>query len=146
MPHGRRDCTSKAATAAKAPAPKKPAAAKAEHELHALVMKLLDQDKGEDIISINLAGKTAIADYMIIVSGRSSRQVSSMASNLRDRLSAKGIRARVEGQQTGDWVVVDAGDVIVHIFRPEVREFYNLEKLWSSDFSTVDYTLYQAAP
>ena len=107
-------------------------------------MKLLDQDKGEDIISIDLTGKTAIADYMIVVTGKSSRQVAGMAEKLRERLSAQGIKARLEGQDTGDWVIVDAGDVIVHLFRPEVREFYNLEKLWSADFSTVDYTLYQS--
>ncbi|MBI1214246.1 MAG: ribosome silencing factor [Alphaproteobacteria bacterium] len=108
-------------------------------------MKLLDQDKGENIVSIDLAGKTSIADYMVIVTGTSSRQVSAMASNLRDKLSAEGVKARLEGQQGGDWVVVDAGDVIVHIFRAEVREFYNLEKLWATDFSTADYTRYQTA-
>lgn len=105
-------------------------------------MKALDQDKGENIISIDLKGKTAIADYMVIVSGRSTRQVSSMAENLRDRLSKQGYKARLEGKETGDWVIVDAGDVIIHLFRPEVREFYNLEKLWGSDFSTVGYNLY----
>ncbi len=107
-------------------------------------MKLLDQDKGENIVSIDLAGKTSIADYMVIVTGKSSRQVVGMAEKLRERLSAEGIKARVEGKDSGDWVIVDAGDVIVHLFRPEVREFYNLEKLWSADFSTVDYTLYQS--
>lgn len=107
-------------------------------------MKMLDQDKGENIVSIDLSGKTAIADYMIIVTGKSTRQVIGMAEKLRARLGDEGIKARLEGQNTGDWVIVDAGDVIVHIFRPEVREFYNLEKLWSADFSTVDYTLYQS--
>lgn len=107
-------------------------------------MKLLDQDKGENIVSIDLTGKTTIADYMIIVTGRSSRQVISMAEKLRDKLAAEGCKARIEGQDGGDWVIVDAGDVIVHLFRPEVRTFYNLEKLWSADFSTVDYTLYQS--
>jgi ribosome-associated protein len=109
-------------------------------------MKLLDQDKGENIVSIDLSGKTSIADHMIIVTGRSSRQVAAMAEKLKEKLGAEGIRTRIEGKETGDWVIVDAGDVIVHIFRPEVREFYNLEKLWASDFSTVDYTLYQSAP
>jgi ribosome-associated protein len=120
------------------------ASAGAKHKLHALVMQALDQDKGENIVSIDLAGKTAIADYMVIVTGRSTRQVVGMAEKLREKLSKEGVRARLEGQDTGDWVIVDAGDVIVHIFRPEVREFYNLEKLWSADFSTVDYTLYQS--
>lgn len=105
-------------------------------------MKALGQDKGEDIVSIDLKGKTSIADYMVIVTGRSSRQVSAMAEKLRERLAAEGIRSTVEGKETGDWVIVDAGDVIVHVFRPEVREFYNLEKLWGSDFSTVGYNLY----
>lgn len=108
-------------------------------------MDLLNQDKGENIVSIDLAGKTSIADYMVVVTGRSSRQVSAMAAKLRDKLSDAGIKARVEGQQAGDWAVVDAGDVIVHIFRAEVREFYNLEKLWAPDFSAVDYTLYKNA-
>lgn len=119
-------------------------AAKPEHEMFKLIMKLLDEDKGEDIVSIDLDGKTAIADYMIIVSGRSTRQVVGMAEKLRDKLATHKIRARVEGKETGDWVIVDAGDVIVHLFRPEVREFYNLEKLWAADFSTVDYTLYHS--
>lgn len=89
-----------------------------------------------------MQGKTAIADYMVIASGTSSRQVSATANKLRDTLSKEGIRAIVEGATTGDWVIVDAGDVIVHIFRPEVRTFYNLEKLWGTDFSTVGYNLY----
>lgn len=114
------------------------------HKLHDIVMKALDQDKGENIVSINLEGKSAIADYMVIVTGTSTRAVVGMAERLRDRLSKEGVKARLEGQTTGDWVIVDAGDVIVHVFRAEVREFYNLEKLWSADFSTVDYTLYQS--
>lgn len=122
----------------------KPATAKqTKHKLHELIRQVLDQSKGENIVSINLAGKTAIADYMVIVTGTSSRQVVAMAEQLRDKLSKEGTRVRIEGQDTGDWVIVDAGDVIVHLFRPEVRDFYNLEKLWSADFSTVDYTLYQ---
>jgi ribosome-associated protein len=137
--------TTIATKAKKASSAKPAAAAKPQHKMHALVMKMLDQDKGEDIVSIDLAGKTAIADYMVIVTGKSTRQVIGMAEKLRARLSEEGIKARLEGQDTGDWVIVDAGDVIVHIFRPEVREFYNLEKLWSADFSTVDYTLYQSA-
>jgi ribosome-associated protein len=122
---------------------KKAAAAKPQHKLHDLVMTMLDQDKGENIVSIDLAGKTSIADYMVVVTGKSSRQVVGMAEKLRAKLGTAGVKARVEGQETGDWVIVDAGDVIVHLFRAEVREFYNLEKLWTADFSTVDYTLYQ---
>lgn len=105
-------------------------------------MKALGQEKGQDIISIDLKGKTSIADYMVIVTGSSSRQVSAMAKNLRDKILKEGHNARVEGADAGDWVIVDAGDVIVHIFKPEVRQFYNLEKLWGTDFSTVGYNLY----
>ncbi len=81
---------------------------------------------------------------MVVASGRSSRQVAGIASKLRDKLALEGIKARVEGLATGDWAIVDAGDVIVHIFRPEVRTFYNLEKLWSADFTTVGYNLYSS--
>ena len=105
-------------------------------------MKALGEDKGQNIVSIDLQGKTAIADHMVIVTGTSSRQVAAMAQKLSDKLSKEGYKSRIEGKSTGDWVIVDAGDVIVHIFRPEVREFYNLEKLWASDFSTVGYNLY----
>lgn len=107
-------------------------------------MKLLDQDKGEDIVSIDLTGKTTIADHMVIVTGRSSRQIVSMAEKLREKLAKEGFHARIEGQDGGDWVILDAGDVVVHLFRQEVRTFYNLEKLWAADFATVDYTLYQS--
>lgn len=138
--------------AAIAPKPKKPADNKDDnttnkkpHATYDLIMASLDKEKGEDIVSIDLSGKTALADYMVIVTGTSSRQVTAMAERLRDILSAEaGIKAKLEGTETGDWVIVDAGDVIVHLFRPEVRTFYNLEKLWSTDFSTTDYTLYKS--
>ena len=82
-------------------------------------------------MQIDLRGKTAIGDYMVIASGRSTRQVSAMAEKLVDRLKQDyGRIARVEGKETGDWVLIDTGDVVVHIFRPEVREFYQLEKMW----------------
>jgi ribosome-associated protein len=108
-------------------------------------MQALGQEKAENVISIDLKGKTTLADFMVIASGRSTRQVTAMAKKLCDRLSKEGVSARLEGQDTGDWVIVDAGDVIVHFFRPEVREFYNLEKLWLADFSTTDYTHYCSA-
>ncbi len=93
----------------------------------------LDDDKAEDVVTIDLRGKSEIADYMVIASGRSTRQVSSMSDKLVDRLKQDlGIRSRIEGKDTGDWVLIDAGDVIVHVFRPEVREFYQLEKMWMS--------------
>lgn len=96
-------------------------------------------------MSIDLKGKTSLADFMVIATGRSTRQVTSMAKKLCDSLAKEGVKTRIEGQDTGDWVIVDAGDVIVHFFRPEVREFYNLEKLWLADFSTTDYTHYRSA-
>jgi len=95
------------------------------------ILASLDDDKAEDIVTIPLAGKSEMADYMVIASGRSSRQVSAIAEHLADRLKQdRGIVARTEGKDLGDWVLIDAGDVIVHVFRPEVREFYQLEKMW----------------
>ena len=99
--------------------------------LHALVMQSLDDDQAVEAISIPLAGKSSIADYMVIASGRSTRQVASMASKLAERIKADtGRITRIEGLPTADWVLLDAGDVIVHLFRPEVRSFYNLERMW----------------
>lgn len=102
--------------------------------LHAMVMQQLGDDQALEIVSIPLAGKTSIADYMVIASGRSGRQVASMASKIAERVKNEfGRPARVQGLQTADWVLIDAGDVIVHIFRPEVRQFYNLERMWAFD-------------
>ena len=99
--------------------------------LHALVLKSLDDDQAQEIVSIPLEGKTAIADHMVIASGRSSRQVASMAEKLAQRVKDAGHgSSRIEGLPAADWVLVDAGDVIVHLFRPEVRSFYNLERMW----------------
>ena len=114
-------------------------------ELHDFISATLDGDKAKNIVSIPLKGKTTIADYMLIATGTSSRHVSGMAQKLRDKLSTeRQIKARVEGLESGDWAIVDAGDVMVHLFREEVREFYDLEKLWGADFSTVNYTRYQS--
>nr|WP_200898731.1 ribosome silencing factor [Candidatus Rhodobacter lobularis] len=102
------------------------------------ILTSLEDDKAEDVVSINLAGKSEIADFMVIASGRSSRQVASMAEKLTDKLKQElGVRAKVEGKAAGDWVLIDAGDVIVHVFRPEVREFYQLEKMWMSPSEAV---------
>ncbi|WP_223229161.1 MULTISPECIES: ribosome silencing factor [Shimia] len=99
--------------------------------LLARILTSLDEDKAEDVAQIDLRGKTSIGDYMVICSGRSSRQVVALAEKLVERLKHEfGRAAKVEGKDTGDWVLVDTGDVIVHIFRPEVREFYQLEKMW----------------
>ena len=96
------------------------------------ILAQLEDAKAEEIVSINLDGKTAIADNMVVASGRSNRHVGAIADQLVDKLKASGHRhIRVEGMDTCDWVLVDAVDVIVHLFRPEVRSFYNLEKLWS---------------
>ena len=100
-------------------------------ELLGHIVTSLDQDKAEEIVQIDLRGKTSIGDYMVIASGRSTRPVTAMAEKLVDRLKQEYGRAcKVEGKDPGDWVLVDTGDVIVHIFRPEVREFYQLEKMW----------------
>ena len=102
-------------------------------EMLDLVLASLDDDKAEEVVAIPLKGKSAMADHMVVASGRSSRQVSAMAEKLTDRIKERtGRSARVEGRETGDWVLIDAGDVIVHLFRPEVREFYQLEKMWMS--------------
>ncbi len=100
--------------------------------LHRLVLASLDDDQAVDTISIPLAGKSSIADHMVIASGRSTRQVASMATKLAEKIKAEtGHTARIEGLPTADWVLIDAGDVIIHLFRPEVRSFYNLERMWA---------------
>ncbi len=100
--------------------------------LHQLVLASLDDDQAVETISIPLAGKSSIADHMVIASGRSTRQVASMASKLTEKIKSQlGRSARVEGLPTADWVLIDAGDVIIHLFRPEVRSFYNLERMWA---------------
>ena len=100
--------------------------------LHALVMQSLDDDQAVELVSIPLAGKSSIADHMVIASGKSSRQVASMATKLAERIKQKfGKTVRLEGLPVADWVLIDADDVIVHLFRPEVRTFYNLERMWA---------------
>jgi ribosome-associated protein len=100
--------------------------------LHSLVMQSLDDDQAVEIVTIPLAGKSSIADHMVIASGRSSRQVASMANKLADKIKQQfGRIVRIEGLPVADWVLIDADDVIVHLFRPEVRTFYNLERMWA---------------
>ena len=100
-------------------------------ELLASVLASLDDDKAEEVVQIELRGKSSIADYMVVASGRSSRQVAAISDNLVERLKdSYRMNCKVEGKGAGDWVLSDAGDIIVHIFRPEVREFYQLEKMW----------------
>jgi ribosome-associated protein len=98
---------------------------------HTLVLDSLDDDQAQDVVSIPLEGKSSIADFMVIASGRSTRQVAAIATKLAERLKAGGFGTpRVEGLPAADWVLIDAGDVVVHLFRPEVRSFYNLERMW----------------
>ncbi|MFB0874419.1 MULTISPECIES: ribosome silencing factor [unclassified Sphingobium] len=114
-----------------APANDTAASAESVAALHALVMQSLDDDQAQETISIPLEGKSSIADHMVIASGRSSRQVAAMAQHLAERIKKEtGRSARVEGLPVADWVLIDAGDVIVHLFKPEVRSFYNLERMW----------------
>jgi ribosome-associated protein len=99
-----------------------------------LIMGVLDDAKAEDTTAINLVGKTSIADHMVIASGRSDRHVGAIAEQIISRLKDEGYgNAKVEGMPLCEWVLIDAGDIIVHIFKPEVRNFYNLEKMWSGD-------------
>lgn len=97
------------------------------------VIHWIDEAKGEKIVSIDLKGKSSLGDYMVIVTGRSDRHVGAIADQLRQKLKDAGVnRVRVEGLEACDWVLIDAGDILVHVFRAEVREFYNLEKMWSA--------------
>ena len=114
-------------------------------QLLELIEQSLDDDKAIDIVSVDLTGKSSIADAMVVASGASVRQVGAMAGHLREKLKAAGIKGiSIEGLENCDWVLIDSGDVIVHLFRPEVRDFYNLEKLWSEALpESVDVTAAQ---
>lgn len=118
-------------------APKKTAkrakkADNAANELANFILDILDKQSAEDIVKLDLRGKSSIADYMLVASGRSNRHVGALADYVLKGLKEKGIeKLGSEGAEQCDWVLIDAGDVIMHLFRPEVREFYNLEKMWS---------------
>nr|WP_230080061.1 ribosome silencing factor [Alteripontixanthobacter maritimus] len=100
--------------------------------LHALVIHELDENQAQDVVSIPLEGKSSIADHMVIASGRSTRQVGAIAQKLAEEVKHAGHGpVRLEGLPAADWVLVDAGDVVIHLFRPEVRSFYNLERMWA---------------
>ena len=104
-----------------------------------LVETSLDADKAEEIVTLDLTNKSAIADFMVLATGRSARQLSSMADHLVEKLKARGHSpVPVEGQDHGDWVLIDAGDVIVHLFRPEIRTHYNLEKMWDAELPELE--------
>jgi ribosome-associated protein len=102
--------------------------------LLAQVLAWLDDAKAENVVTIDIREKSSLGDYMVIASGRSDRHVGAVAEQVQRRLKEEGLgRARIEGQPQCDWVLIDIGDIIVHVFRPEVREFYNLEKMWSAE-------------
>ena len=103
-----------------------------ENQILSIVQKVLDENKAEDMKVIDLQGKTSIAEYMVVASGTSNRHVSSMAEKLLETLKKEGFKATSEGLEKADWVLIDAFDVVVHLFRPEVREFYNIEKMWQA--------------
>ena len=117
---------------ATAPGTPAPLPASEPGSLHELVLTSLDDDQAQEIVSIPLEGKSSIADHMVIASGRSTRQVAAMAQKLAERVKHGGFgHVRIEGLPAADWVLIDAGDVVVHLFRPEVRTFYNLERMWA---------------
>ena len=122
---------------APSPARQAPAAAPApEAPIIDIVLKSLDDAKAEETVAIDITGKSSLSDHLVVTSGRSHRHVGAMAEQLVKDLREAGYgKPRLEGMPANDWVLVDAGDVIIHIFRPEVREFYNIEKLWSADFA-----------
>ncbi len=100
-------------------------------DILAATLEILDDNKAEDVVQVNLRGKSSVCDTMIICSGRSSRQVAAISDKLVEELKHRlGVLSSITGKDTGDWVLIDAGDVVVHVFRPEVREFYQLEKMW----------------
>ena len=106
--------------------------------LHKLVLKSLDDNLAQDIVTINLAGKSTLADHMVVATGRSQRHVGAVAEHLLRKLKEEGRKSvRAEGRSTCDWVLVDAGDIVVHIFRAEVREFYGIEKMWAAEADPV---------
>ena len=122
----------KAAASKTAKQPAASTAKKPQSDLLKRILASLDDDKAENIVTIDLEGRTALCDAAVIASGRSSRHVGAMAEHLARRLKESGYGTRpVSGQAQGDWVLVDAGDVIVHLFRPEVRDYYDLEGMWS---------------
>lgn len=117
---------------APSPAPHKGGDTEQVAALHELVLRSLDDDQALEVVTIPLSGKSSIADHMVIASGRSTRQVASMAQKLSEKIKRElGRSVRIEGLPVADWVLIDAEDVIVHLFRPEVRSFYNLERMWA---------------
>ncbi|MFO1018957.1 MAG: ribosome silencing factor [Hyphomonadaceae bacterium] len=117
--------------------PKRPAPGIDVEAATRVVLNSLDDDKAEEIISIDIRGKSSFADMLVVASGRSARHVAALADHVMRKLKEAGVNdVRVEGLPQADWVLVDAGDVVVHLFRPEVRAFYNIEKIWSGAHTT----------
>lgn len=104
----------------------------AEDKVLEIITQTLDENKAEDVVVIDLRGKTSIANQMVVASGTSQRHVASLVEKVQENLKAAGFKSTVEGEEKADWVLIDAFDVIVHIFKPEVREFYSIEKMWQS--------------
>ncbi len=123
-----------------APIPQELAAkADSPESIKALIERSLDDDQADHAVVIDLVGKTSIADYMIVASGRNARHIAAMAEHLREKLKAGGLgEVQIEGMPQCDWVLIDARDVIVHLFRPEVRSFYQIEKMWGLDLPRPD--------
>ena len=142
-PRTGRKATAKPATAKPSAEPAAPTSPD-PLELARMVVQQLDDDKAENILNIPLSGKSPMADAMIVASGRSARHVSALADHVARKLKEAGApQVRIEGLPNADWVLIDAGDIIVHIFRPEVREFYNLERIWSSDVASTAHVVPQ---
>jgi len=116
--------------------PAAPAPASTGKPLIDLILEVLDDAKAEEIVAVDITGKSSLADHMVVASGRSHRHVAAVADQVITALRENGHgKPRVEGMTHADWILVDAGDVILHVFRPEVREFYSLEKMWQADFA-----------
>ena len=109
-----------------------PAAVDEAEKILNIITQSLDDGKAEDIVTMDLQGKTSIANYMVVASGTSQRHVASLADQIEMKLKAAGYKSVIEGAEKADWVLIDAFDVIVHIFKPEVREFYSIEKMWAA--------------
>ncbi len=136
----RRSTTKEEHPITKSPTRSKKGSAPAETPAQTLAQTLaktvftsLDDDKAEDIVTIDLRGRSSVADQMVIATGRSGRQVGAMADHLLEEFKTAGVKATVEGMGQGDWVLIDAGDIVVHLFKPEVREFYDLEGMWNEE-------------
>ena len=105
---------------------------KEDEKILEIIQQTLDDNKAEDIVVIDLRGKTSLASFMVVASGTSQRHVASLAEKIQLTLKAKGYQSTIEGEEKADWILIDAFDVIIHLFKPEVREFYSIEKMWQS--------------